>query len=152
MSGGLHLLSLLLLVAAWWAYAAFAAALGLWFSLRSRTTLRATGWTLVTLLVVGTGLPLFWVLFLPIAVWLQKFFLIDPDWAYDFSSHGLAPPITLFHLAFPYGDRYTFARETVARVGGVGLAWVGVCIYALAAVVLYQLTRARFGALTGRMS
>ena len=39
--------ALLLLLAAWWAYAAFAASLGLWFSLRCRTTLRATVWTLL---------------------------------------------------------------------------------------------------------
>jgi ABC-type transport system involved in multi-copper enzyme maturation permease subunit len=54
-TGGLHFLALPLLVVAWVVYALFLASLGLWFSLVSRNTLRATTCTVATLLGVCVG-------------------------------------------------------------------------------------------------
>lgn len=51
----LEVLSVLLTVLAWFIYAAGCAALGLWFSLVCKTTLRATVWTLVTVVFLGGG-------------------------------------------------------------------------------------------------
>src|SRR5205085_2520171 len=47
-TGGLHLLAVPLLLGAWAVYAAFLSCVGLWFSIVSKTTLRANVYTLVT--------------------------------------------------------------------------------------------------------
>lgn len=150
LAGGLHLLSVLMLATAWAVYAAFAAGLGLYCSLRSRTSLRATVGTLVVLLVVGTGQPLLWLVVYPLAAILQWACGIDPGWASDLAHGGLTPPVTLLHLAFPFGDWYTFDVRLRTESGEVGLAWAGVCLYAAAAAALWGWLRLRFGALTGR--
>lgn len=130
LAGGLHLLSLLMLAAAWWGFAAFAASLGLWLSLRCRTTFRATVWTLVTLLVAG-ALP----------------FLVCG--AFGLS---LTPPGAMWYLAFGWGEWYTFDPKLSSSVGQVAAAWVGVCGYVVAAAALWFVVGARFAAVTGRMS
>jgi ABC-type transport system involved in multi-copper enzyme maturation permease subunit len=143
LAGGLHILSLLLLAASWWVYAAFAACLGLWFSLHCRTTLRATVWTLVTLLllslapviVCGAGVGL-----------LEEMLpgrMADPT--------ALTPPGAMAYLAFGWGDWYTFDGSLRRSLGGVGLAWAAVCINGLVAVALWLVLSARFGRVTGRM-
>jgi hypothetical protein len=147
LAGGLHVLSLLMLVAAWWAYAAFAASLGLWFSLRCRTTLRATVWTLVTLLVAG-GLPFLLCgtlgsVLLEDVVLQRSLTLTDPL--------ALTPPGALVYLAFGWGEWYSFDPALRSSAGEVALAWGGVCGYALAAAALWFGIGARFGAITGRM-
>ncbi len=137
LAGGLHVVSLLMLLASWWAYAAFAAGLGLWFSLHCRTTLRATVWTLVTLLVAA-GAPL----------------LVDvaPDRLGGSADLlALTPPGAMVYLAFGWGDWYTFPRELKSATGEVALAWAGACGYALAAAGLWFGIGARFGRVTGRM-
>lgn len=52
-SGGLHPLAVLLLLAAWSIYAGVLAVVGLWFSLRAQTSLRATVLTLLAALGLG---------------------------------------------------------------------------------------------------
>jgi ABC-type transport system involved in multi-copper enzyme maturation permease subunit len=143
LAGGLHVLSLLLLVASWWAFAAFAAGLGLWFSLHCRTTLRATVWTLMTLLVVtltpfvacGAGPGLL--------VAFSSRRLIDLS--------ALTPPGAMAYLAFGWGDWYSFDSRMKSSLGEVCLAWGSACAYALAAVALWFGIGARFGRVTGRM-
>ncbi len=146
LAGGLHVLSLLMLLASWWVYAAFAAGLGLWFSLHCRTTLRATVWTLVTLLIAGAG-P-FVLCGAGAALWddLSPQRPIAPG---DLAA--LTPPGAMAYLAFGWGDWYSFSRELKASVGSVALAWAGVCGYGLAAVALWFALGARFGPVTGRM-
>jgi ABC-type transport system involved in multi-copper enzyme maturation permease subunit len=58
---GLSLVAVPLLIAAWFIYAAFASGLGLCFSLTSRSSLRATVWTLLTL-AGAAGVPWVWTL------------------------------------------------------------------------------------------
>src|SRR5262249_49368575 len=143
--GGLHLLSMAMLAATWWAYAAFAASLGLWFSLRCRTTLRATTWTLVTLFIAG-GLP---VLACGAAgpTLIQGVFPRHPVTLDDLLA--LTPPGAMVYLAFGWGRWYSLDPEW--SVGRVGLAWAGVCLYGLGAIALWVGIRARFSAITGRM-
>jgi ABC-type transport system involved in multi-copper enzyme maturation permease subunit len=145
--GGLHLLSLIMLAATWWAYGAFAAGLGLWFSLRCATTFRATAWTLVTLLVAG-GLP---VLVCGAAAPgpLLEMFSRRPITVDDLLA--LTPPGAMVYLTFGWGNWYTFEPAMASSLGRVALAWAGVCIYGLAAVGLWFAVRARFSAITGRM-
>ncbi len=137
LAGGLHVVSLLMLLASWWAYAAFAAGLGLWFSLHCRTTLRATVWTLVTLLVAAAA-PL-----------LAVMALDRPGGRADFVA--LTPPGAMVHLAFGWGDWYTFERKLKPHTGEVALAWASACGYALAAAALWFGIGVRFGRVTGRM-
>ena len=90
-SGGLHPLALGLLVVAWLIYAGTVSMLGLWFSVASRTTLRAALWTLIATADAGAGHWLLWIFFYPI---LSSIF---PDaeamqWLLKFQI-GLTPPI-----------------------------------------------------------
>jgi ABC-type transport system involved in multi-copper enzyme maturation permease subunit len=75
-TGGLHPLSMFLLIMVCGIHAVFAASLGLWFSLRCRTTLRATLWTILTLLV---GSVILW----------------DTEMTF---------PLLLVDLTFPFGE------------------------------------------------
>ena len=151
MAGGVHLLSLALTAMAWFAHAAFATGLGLWFSLHCRTTLRATAWTLVSLLVVGSGKPLLWLAGWPLAALLRAAFDVHPAWAPDLAFYGLTPPAALASLTFPFGDWYTFGTDMRSASGTVGLAWAGACLYGLAAAALWAAVRRRFAAATGRI-
>jgi ABC-type transport system involved in multi-copper enzyme maturation permease subunit len=140
LAGGLHVLSVLLLAAAWWAYAAYAAGLGLWFSLHCRTTLRATVWTLLTL---------------PLAGLLMAFLFGGevprrPFVAADVAAMTL--PGGLGYLAFGWGEWHSFEPGLRSWVRQAALAWAGVCGHALAAGALWVAVRQRFGRVTGRMN
>jgi ABC-type transport system involved in multi-copper enzyme maturation permease subunit len=134
LAGGLHVVSLLLLLAAWACYAAFAASLGLWCSLHCRTTLRATVWALVALLALGVA-PL----------------LVGAGLAGDADLTALTAPGAMAYLAFGWGGWYTFDRELKSSLGEVALAAAGACGYGLAAAALWLGVVARFGRVTGRM-
>ncbi|HKI36361.1 MAG TPA: ABC transporter permease subunit [Gemmataceae bacterium] len=147
LAGGLHVLSLLMLLAAWWTFAAFAAGLGLWFSLHCRTTLRATVWTLVTLLVV-CGAPVLLCGNAGLALMKSP----SPNGTTSAADlFALTPPGAMVNLTFGWGEWYSFGKELKASVGPVALAWACVCSYGLAAVALWFGVAARFGPVTGRM-
>jgi ABC-type transport system involved in multi-copper enzyme maturation permease subunit len=140
LTGGL-LLALIPLLIAWCVYAAFVAALGLWFSLISRTTLRATLGTLLTL----TGLSA-----APQGIWsfIDTFVLsakqrLDLAWVGEFQVHGLVPPITLSTLTFP--------GLSPATPRHLAFALAGVFCYALMTAGLWGLLLLSFAAMTERM-
>jgi hypothetical protein len=150
LAGGLHLLSLLMLFASWWVYAAFAASLGLWFSLRCGTTLRATVYTLVTLVVASVA-PL--VCFGGCGIVLLEALAPDKmNGPNPVDGVAMTPPGAMVYLVFGWGKWYSFDPELRSSIGGVGVAWFGACGYAVAAAALWLATRARFGPITGRMS
>ncbi len=60
LSGGLHLLALPLVLAAWLIFAAVVAMIGLWYSMACRSSMRATVWTLVVTVLAGVGHWLIW--------------------------------------------------------------------------------------------
>jgi ABC-type transport system involved in multi-copper enzyme maturation permease subunit len=111
-TGGLFPVAVLLLLLALFVYLGFAASLGLWFSLRCRTTLRATIWTMVTLLAVGVG------------HWLPALFCCNPlqfvpkgsparlanptprgaELPAHVQIYTLTPPVTMATLAFRFED------------------------------------------------
>ncbi len=146
LAGGLHVVSLLMLMASWWAYAAFAAGLGLWFSLHCRTTLRATVWTLVSLLLVGVA---------PLLLCGAGAALLDDLFpnrhVREAELMALTPPGAMAFLAFGWGEWYSFEPKLRQAVGDVALAWAGACGYGLAAAALWLGVVARFGRVTGRM-
>jgi ABC-type transport system involved in multi-copper enzyme maturation permease subunit len=123
-TGAVHPLSLVLLVLAGFVYADFVARLGMWFSLRCRSMLRATVWTLVTLFALSVLPP-----------------LLIPSW-FGQVGHNLSPPLTLFHLTFGWIETDWHAHL---------LYCAPVIGYAAAAQLLRQLTADRFGPITGRM-
>jgi len=133
-----------LLVAAWFVYAALAAGLGIWFSLTCRTTLRATVWTLITIVGVGAG-P--WIM----DVCCRPFLLSGPAVAHGYGPlleldlYAMTPLWTLNFLAF-YGGT---SSKVWVHFGAVEL---GLLFYATAAFFLWLWLNARFGQLTGRMS
>jgi ABC-type transport system involved in multi-copper enzyme maturation permease subunit len=146
LAGGLHIVSVWALLMSWGAFASFAAGLGLWFSLHCRTTLRATVWTLVTLLLLGV---------VPLLVCGAGAELLSDVLPRGLTEEtdpiALSPPGAMAYLAFGWGGWYSFDRELKSSLGDVALAGAGACGYGLAAVVLWFALVARFGRVTGRM-
>src|SRR5262249_10389417 len=98
--GGLSLWALPLLVVTWLVFAAFMATLGMWFSVLSRSTLRATLWTLLTTAGVGLG---HW---LP---WTCCLIIPGLSGSLDYLAKvqgGLTPPAALFSVAFYGGELF----------------------------------------------
>jgi ABC-type Na+ efflux pump permease subunit len=94
-SGGLHPLALLLLLFAWSIYAATLAVLGLWFSLVSASSLRATVLTLLTALGMGMS----YVMSLAI-VGLTPYLNMFDNWVTDLLrfQQGMSPLVSLSRL------------------------------------------------------
>jgi hypothetical protein len=159
---GLHPIALLVLVFAWVIYAMFLASLGLWFSLVSRTTLRATVWTLLTMV----GLSLGPIVFGYVCDILEEIAnpRPHPSWVGEIVTPWLSPPVTLYTLEFcerdldpqaDWNDYYSrfYNRDEVItemweRLLGAAL---GLATYTLAAAFFWMLARRRFAAVTGRM-
>lgn len=113
----------------------FATALGLFFSLRTATTLRAMGWTLATLLFLAGG---YFMCCCPVAA-------VGPIGS-DAEAMGLAPCYP-YLLAFPGASSKTsFNREPVALIAYL----TGVAGYALAAAIFTQTITADFDSHVGR--
>jgi ABC-type transport system involved in multi-copper enzyme maturation permease subunit len=98
-TGGLDRTVVPWLVLGWSVYAAFLASLGLWFSTRSRTTLRATLATLLATAIAWFGHWLFWVFFSGTTA-LNPAFRETSGWAYQLAMYGLTPPAALSWLSF----------------------------------------------------
>jgi hypothetical protein len=148
---GLHPLALLLLVVTWLVYAAFVAALGTWFSVVSRTTMRATVWTLLCTVAAGVGHWLVWLCCVPILIvragptpdvlsWIAKY------------QGGLTPPFNLGFLAsFRAGDFEGLGVASAEQVWEwVGFSVMGTGTWAALAAVLWVATSRRFRHSTGR--
>jgi ABC-type transport system involved in multi-copper enzyme maturation permease subunit len=144
----LHPVAVPIMVGAWFAYAAFLACLGLWFSMVCRTTLRAIVWTLVSGMTFFVGHWLIWLLFMPLFYYDMGDRL---QWVAKFQV-GLTPPLAMsvsFPIFFFEADNHEFT---------VGSSWVhflifgliGVAIWAFAAAVLWGIISARFRAMTNR--
>jgi ABC-type transport system involved in multi-copper enzyme maturation permease subunit len=99
LTGGLHVLSLPLVVLAWAVITAFVASLGLYCSVVSRTTLRAIVRAFVSLLVIVGGTWLLASAAGLVASWLPG--PLGTLWEY-FAEYGLPLPRPLLEVAFPY--------------------------------------------------
>lgn len=145
---GLHLAAVPLMIAAWFVYAAFAAALGLWFSAVSRSSMKATVFTIMTLigLHIGHWLP-----------WMCCGFLMrgggpDTEHLMKLQAGIMTPPFVLWWLPF--------CSETLEehRGGDFARFWVeptaycimGLLAWTLATALLYAMTSMRFRWLTNR--
>jgi ABC-type transport system involved in multi-copper enzyme maturation permease subunit len=151
-AGILHNLLLPLWLLAWTIAAALLALLGLWFSLVSASGARAMMYTLLCAVVWGvTPLVPFHYFFIKDEAfhpWLRSLYKLQL---------GLSPPATL-------GVLLPFWRSDVTRPspGGptgdpwikdrwqLGAAFLGIALWALAAILLWCLTNYRFKRMTGR--
>jgi ABC-type transport system involved in multi-copper enzyme maturation permease subunit len=149
---GMNPLALPVLVAAWLAYAAVFAGIGVWFSMTCGTSFRATLWTLSTILLVSGGHWLVMALFVyaPLAALGGRSKVVSDlaEWLAHLEL-GQTPPVVFGILAFRLDDfdqpynRHIFLRIVICCLWGIVL-WGG------AAVVLYVLGSLRFRVLTNR--
>lgn len=147
LSGGLHLLAPVLLVIAWITYAAVLAVIGLWYSITSRTTLRATLGTVFTAVIVGGGHWLLWMCCLPLA-----FFHGGPGHLVEILAKiqvGLTPPFAL-------GGCFSFRGEDLEHSYSgsagemIGFGLMGLACWFLGGLVLGVVVHHRFRRVTGR--
>jgi ABC-type transport system involved in multi-copper enzyme maturation permease subunit len=149
-TGGLHPLGLPLLLAAWLIYAFLVSGIGLWFSMVSRTSLRATLWTLLCTAGAGVGHWLVWMCCIPlfITVGRQPAFL---EWVSKFQV-GFTPPSC---LGYCFSVCALDFQESRGRSDGAHEAilygLLGLVCWAVLAVTLAMVNSARFRVLTGRM-
>jgi ABC-type transport system involved in multi-copper enzyme maturation permease subunit len=160
---GMHPLALPLVAAAWLAQAMFFGSLGLWLSLVSKNSLRATLWTLA--IVAGLCLG-------PYVVGLVGRAFFGPSttsyrprddiWAAGYVTVAVSPPFTYHALSFndhdfiddPYARYYPSSQRESASArawGQIIAAVAGMVVYALGALFFMALSEARFADVTGRM-
>ena len=135
-TGGLSPLAVPVLMVAWIVYASIAAGIGLWCSVTCRTTLCATIWTIIIMLMAGIG---HWVVlsvccYVPLAISggvAGQAFLYLFLFKAEFSQ---TPPAVLTWLAF-YAD--DFRAGLVGRSGELTVyALLGVVSWVFAAMIL----------------
>jgi ABC-type transport system involved in multi-copper enzyme maturation permease subunit len=146
-TGGLHIAAPPLLLVAWFVYAGAVSAIGLWFSVSSRTTLRATVATLLMTAVGGLGHWLIWMCWFPFLFTLQQ----EPAALETLRKFqvGFSPPLALGLLAFPGEETRAFGRPG-EDWEPLGYAMLGVLCWAAITVVLWALTSRRFRILAYR--
>ena len=132
---------------AWTVYAGFVAAVGTLCSLLSRSTLRATLATFLSLALVSGG---------PWAVWsFANVFLLPVRWQRhlawlnDFHLYGMIPPVTFVTLAIPRSE--LIYGWHAAPEHALSFALGGVVLYTFLSVGALSILAARFGTVAGRM-
>lgn len=136
-TGTLHPLALPGLLAAWWVYAMFMSALGIWFSLRRQTSMQALVWTGTTLFI----LALFAKLVVPVALEVSVAWL-PSQWVEPIVrlvQIGLLPWNALTSLSFSYDN--LMDRTGPASWENLLAVLVGFLVYAVATAGLWQLDR-----------
>jgi ABC-type Na+ efflux pump permease subunit len=137
--GGLSILALPLLVAACLVYAGFLSGLGLWFSMISRSSLRANVRTMVATGFLANG---YWVVIFGV-IFKQEF----SESFRQFLMAALTPPLSLGILAFPT-EEFAFNVGEIRKL--VTFAMIGLAGWVAATVLLWFLASARFRSMTGR--
>ncbi|HLJ98218.1 MAG TPA: ABC transporter permease subunit [Gemmataceae bacterium] len=149
-TGGLHPLAVPLLLGAWLVYAFMVSGIGLWFSMVSRTTLRATIWTLLCTVGAAVGHWLLWMCCIPLFITMRG----EPTvvkWVRDFQI-GFTPPSALgFSFAF-------CTLDFDSRGAGMERTWeailyglLGTVCWLALSIALASAGSTRFRVLTGRM-
>jgi hypothetical protein len=138
-----------LLAGAWIVYAFVVSGIGLWFSMVSRTTLRATLWTLLCTTAAGVGHWLLWMCCMPLAItnrepevfqWIGKFQL------------GFTPPLALgFSFSFSRVDFNYYGRADDWALEAILYGVLGLVCWIVLGACLAIANSTRFRVLTGRM-
>lgn len=149
-TGGLFIPAALLVLVAWFVYAGAFAVVGLWYSVACRTTVRATVWTLLTVLLIGGG---HWLIagfccFLPLS--LVGTSGRDFEFVPKFLA-GQTPPFVLGLFAASSAEIERGSHGT-RSIELVIFALFGLASWAGGTLVLAALVKERFAAVTGRES
>jgi hypothetical protein len=144
--GGLHPLSVPVVIICWFVYAGLFAGIGLLFSVRCRTTLQATMFTLLTTIFVGGG---HWFVTmcccLPIVAFSGAH---NRDYEYFLKAQlGFTPPFVLGAAGFRDED---FRRNDHDRDEIAAFSIFGILVSGAAGVGLLALSTAQFNRVTGR--
>jgi ABC-type transport system involved in multi-copper enzyme maturation permease subunit len=150
-TGGVNVLMFPLLCAAWLVYAAAAASLGLWYSVISRSSLRAIMATLFTGLLITCGHWIMWMCCVPV------FASSGPRGAWEDAistlaqmEMGITPPVVLSLLPFRTEELVDYRDRSWAPVKLIIFCMGGTFCWSIFAVVLWQATNERFKKLTFR--
>jgi len=151
-TGGMNVLMFPLLCAAWLVYAAAAASLGLWFSVVSRSSLRAILSTLFAGLGISCGHWIIWMCCVPT-------FAASPGprgaWEEAISTFaqmemGITPPVVLSLLPFRTEELLDHMDRSWAPIKLVIFCMGGAFCWCIFAWVVWQATNERFKRLTFR--
>ncbi len=147
MTGGLYPATVPWIMLAWFVYAGFLAALGLWFSIVCRTTLRATVWTLIAAAGLGGGHWYLWiVLCLPLGLRGDVF----EAWL-NFEKYALTPPLALAWFSFRGNDvRSLFGADHDDPLRILGHVLTGLVVWGGAGLVVWTSALRRFRVLSNR--
>jgi hypothetical protein len=149
-TGGVLVVALPLIAVSWLVYAAVGAGVGLWFSIGSKSTLRATVAALATMIFLCGGHWLVTALFcyMPLAAMglhEQQF-----EWMLYLQS-GQSPPFVMGLFAF-HGEEFTRSYQAQEMVKFTIASLFGVGCWAALVPVLWLLVKRRFERVTGRTS
>ncbi len=156
LSGGLHPFMLVLLTVFWLVYAGVIALLGLWFSMVSKTTLRATVWTVLITIVAAIGHWILWSCCMPFFI-ITRFSGGNLEKVMEALAKfqmGLSPPVVLSAMLpwrardfdqYPPGWANSWNPLTM-----MGYAFLGLLIWGAAGTGLWAAASARFRQMTGR--
>jgi ABC-type transport system involved in multi-copper enzyme maturation permease subunit len=145
--GGANLLAFGLHAVAFIAPAMCFASIGLWYSVRCRTTLRATAWTIATVIIAGGGhwLCMGMCCYMPVAMLSRTNSRI---WEYTMVGElGLTPPY-IFGWD-PFRDFSDLVLPGTERSMPIFMG-IGIGIWCIAAAVIWSAAKKRFEKLTHR--
>jgi ABC-type transport system involved in multi-copper enzyme maturation permease subunit len=150
LTGGLHALALALVLVAWLVYAAALSVLGTWFSVVSRTSLRATSWTLFSAGALGVGHWLVWACCGPLLLFGGGHSGGGGEVLLKLQA-GFTPPVALAVLQFsayePLGYRHGPGLGEL-----MGFCIIGLFVWGLFTALLWNGLQVRFRALTNRLA
>lgn len=151
-TGGINPCGVPLVLASWVIYAGVFAVVGLWFSLVCKTTLRATVWTLLSVIFLGGG---HWV-FLGMCCWapcgifmeLMKIRQHELTEFVAFFQLGQTPPFVMGLLAFRGEDLKYIGHRDEGRI--IFCAFLGLVTWVVAGLLLGLRVNSRFRDMCGR--
>jgi len=149
LTGGLHIFAFPLVIAAWFIYACAAALIGLWYSMVSRSALRATVLSVLTCVALGVGHWLVWLCCVPLFLLSGSGGGDGPFYLAKFQA-GMTPPAALFVMAFQ-GEELRGNMDGSLWVELMAFSLFGLFLTSLASLFFWNgVLVPKFRVLTGR--